>query len=247
MERVAFLIEETGERLGCLLNPESLVVRRAAGLKPRRSLGGHVTGAGLADDPLLYTGGGSTELRLDLLFDVYVAGSSIQTEDVRELTAPLWRLAENAAGEGYGRPPLARFIWGKTWNVPGVIAAAAERLENFTPEGAPTRSWLRLRLLRVGEAEAQAPAPPARRSAITAPPPESVPEDQVQFHPVMGSGASPDGGLKGERLDQIALRVYGDAGLWTVLAAFNGLDDPFHLPPGLVLRIPSRAVLEGLG
>ena len=31
MERVAFLIEETGERIACLLNPESLVVRRIAG------------------------------------------------------------------------------------------------------------------------------------------------------------------------------------------------------------------------
>lgn len=245
MERVAFLIEETGERLGCLLNPESLTVRRSAGLGRRRSLGGHVTGAGLTDDPLLYTGGGSTELRLDLLFDVYVAGSSIQTEDVRELTAPLWRLAENAAGENYGRPPLVRFIWGKAWNVPGVIAAVAERLENFTPGGAPTRSWLRMRLLRVGEATA-APTVVARSAEIAVPPPEEVPEDQIQFYDVMGSGTDPDGGISGERLDQIALRVYGDAGLWKVLAVFNGLDDPLRLPAGLVLRIPSLAVLEGL-
>lgn len=35
MERVAFLIEPTGERLGCLLNPESVILRRAAGLQPR--------------------------------------------------------------------------------------------------------------------------------------------------------------------------------------------------------------------
>ena len=28
MERVAFLIEETNERLSCLLNPETLVMRR---------------------------------------------------------------------------------------------------------------------------------------------------------------------------------------------------------------------------
>lgn len=245
MERVAFLIEETGERLGCLLNPESLVVRRSAGLSQRRSIGGHVTGTGLTDDALLYTGGGTTELRLDLLFDVYVAGSSIQTEDVRELTAPLWRLAENAAGEGYGRPPLARFIWGKAWNVPGVVAAVSERLERFTPGGAPTRSWLRMRLLRVGEPAAPEPAVP-RSAEVVVPAPEEVPEDQIQFYDVMGSGQDPDGGLTGERLDQIALRVYGDAGLWKVLALFNGIDDPLRLPAGLVLRIPSRAVLEGL-
>lgn len=245
MERVAFLIEETGERLGCLLNPESLVVRRVAGLRQRRSLGGHVTGTGLTDDALLYTGGGTTELRLDLLFDVYVAGSSIQTEDVRELTAPLWRLAENASGEGYGRPPLARFIWGKAWNVPGIVSAVAERLERFTAGGAPTRSWLRMRLLRVGEPAAPAPAVP-RPPDVVVPAPGEVPEEQIQFYDVMGTGEDPDGGLSGERLDQIALRVYGDAGLWKVLALFNGIDDPLRLPTGLVLRIPSRAVLEGL-
>lgn len=243
MERVAFLIEETGDRLGCLLNPESLVVRRSAGLRQRRSIGGHVTGTGLTDDPLLYTGGGSTELRLDLLFDVHVAGSSIRTGDVRELTAPLWRLAENAAGEDYGRPPQARFIWGKAWNVPGVVAAVAERLESFTPGGAPTRSWLRMRFVRVGEAEAPAPRP---SPDVVVPAPEDVPEDQVQFYDVIGSGSDADHGIAGERLDQIALRAYGDAGLWKVLALFNGLDDPLRLPAGLVLRIPSRAVLEGL-
>ena len=60
MERVAFLIEDTNERLSCLLNPENLVVRRIAGVQPRRSAAGQLTGVGLADDPLLYTGGGRT-------------------------------------------------------------------------------------------------------------------------------------------------------------------------------------------
>ena len=31
MERATFLIESTGEQIGCLLNPASLVVRRLAG------------------------------------------------------------------------------------------------------------------------------------------------------------------------------------------------------------------------
>src|SRR5947209_8164329 len=98
MERVAFLIEETGERLRCLLNPESLVMRRVAGIHPRHSAGGQVTGAGLTDDPLLYTGGGRTELELDLLFDLSLAGSSFTSDDIRDMTRPLWELAENAQG-----------------------------------------------------------------------------------------------------------------------------------------------------
>jgi hypothetical protein len=57
VERVAFLVEETGDRITCMLNPEGMVVRRLAGVRRRRSAGGALTGAGLADDTLLFTGG----------------------------------------------------------------------------------------------------------------------------------------------------------------------------------------------
>ena len=66
MERVAFLIEETGQHITCLLNPETVVMTRTAGVEPRRSSGGRLTGSGLADDPLMFTGGGRTELKLDI-------------------------------------------------------------------------------------------------------------------------------------------------------------------------------------
>jgi hypothetical protein len=83
MERVTFLLEDTGARLVCMLNPETLTVRRQAGVQPRRSVHGVVTGKGLADNQLLYTGGGKTELDLELLFDIQLSGSSVMTEDVR--------------------------------------------------------------------------------------------------------------------------------------------------------------------
>ena len=35
MERVALLVEDTQESVRCLLNPDSLVIRRASGLRPR--------------------------------------------------------------------------------------------------------------------------------------------------------------------------------------------------------------------
>jgi hypothetical protein len=155
MERIAFLLEETGERIDCLLNPESFVVRRMAGVQSRRSIGGPLTGAALTDDPLLYTGGGRTELTLDLLFDVSLATNPTPLTDVRAMTQPLWNLAENRADERSGKPTLVRFIWGKAWNVPAVVAAVAERYEYFTPEGVPQRSWLRMRLVRVSEPAAE--------------------------------------------------------------------------------------------
>lgn len=245
MERVAFLIESSGERISCLLNPESLVIRRAAGIQPRRSVGGPFTGAGLADDPLLFTGGGTTELTLDLLFDVSIAGSSVQTEDVRDLTRPLWQLAENASVvDGYSRPPLALFAWGKAWTLNGVVAAVAERLEHFTTGGAPRRSWLRMRFLRVAEPTQAAPGPAgmAAPSPSTAPAAPTEGAEAGRVHEVLGGGPDEAGEehAPGQRLDELAYRYYGDASMWRLIAAENGLVDPLRVPGGTVLRIPPR-------
>lgn len=250
MERVAFLIEETGETLGCLLNPESLVIRRTAGIQPRRAATGHLGGVGLSDDPLLHTGGGKTELELDLLFDISVAGSSLPSEDVRDLTRPLWNLAETPAqSEGNGVLPRVRFIWGKAWNLLGVVVAVAERLEQFTPGGVPQRSWLRLRLRRVSEPP---PPPPPTLSPLTtadmALDGGIIPEEQVQVHEMLGGGITLEmeaegeielsGAVTSERLDELAMRYFGSPTLWRLLASFNDLDDPLHVPPGFLLRVP---------
>lgn len=239
MDRVGFLIEENNERLGCLLNPETLEISRLAGLKPRRAAGGVLTGIGLKDDPLLFTGGGTTELKMDLLFDVNLAGSSIRTEDVRDLTGPLWQLAENAVDdEGFARMRLVRFVWGKTWNIPGLIAAIAERFEDFTAEGIPHRSWVRMRFVRVERPEALSPRPgltPGRAAEMPGqmPQPDELNPERVRAREAVGGV-----GASGERLDAIAQRSYGDPSLWRWLAVFNRIDDPLHVPAGQVVQVP---------
>lgn len=250
MERVAFLVEDTGEQLSCLLNPESLVLRREAGVKRRELAGGLAAGTTLADDPLLLTGGGCTELTLNLLFDVTLPGSSITTEDVRELTGPLWRLTENShLSDGFGRPPVARFIWGKSWNLPGIVTAVAERLEYFTPAGVARRSWLRLRMLRVSEPPPTAPArrpPPPDRGPTEVPGRLQPGASEAVVHEVRGAvAATGAGGCLSERLDQLAHRYYGDAALWRLLASVNGIDDPACIPAGSRLEVPPVSRLGG--
>lgn len=252
MERVAFLIENTGQRIGCLLNPEGLTVRRTAGLTRRTRTGNPVAAAELTDDPLLYTGGGSTEIELELLFEVSLAGSSIETTDVRALTAPLWDLAENHRDEqGRLRPPIVRFVWGKAWNVPGMITAVAERLDAFGADGVPARSWLRMRFVRVTAADP--PKPPA---------PESVAALE-QLLPVTTGGAAEEPEAPAEtdravevtggpeetsvetnsptRLDELADRYLGDAAKWRLIAWFNDVIDPLRVPAGTLLHIPPPA------
>jgi len=245
MERVAFLPDDTGTPIHCLLNPDSVVVKRLAGLDRRRTWGGLVTGTRLSDDPILVTGGGRTEIELDLLFDVTLAGVVVASGDVRELTRPFWELAENAAqADDYGAPRRVRFVWGKSWNIPAVVAAIAERFEWFTSTGVPERSWMRMRLLRTGEvteAAAETETTPAAGTGTQFEIPD-VPDDQVTFHPIIGSEDQPT-----ERLDEIATQYYGEPGLWRALAQFNGISDPLNVPPPHVLRIPPTESIRSLG
>jgi Contractile injection system tube protein len=234
MERAAFLIEESGERIPCLLNPASVVMRRVAGVRPRLSTGGPLTGAGMADSPLLFTGGGMTELLLDLLFDVSLVQQPPQPESVQVLTEPLWRMAENNRREGeYGRPPLVRFVWGKSWNVPGVVVAVAERLEYFAQSGTPRRSWLRLRMLRALE-QPIAPEPPTEP---VMPPPEEWPTEvnpeDVRFQDLVDDGSGTT-----EPLYMVAQRSHGTPDTEHYIAEFNDIDDLWRLAPGQTLQVP---------
>jgi hypothetical protein len=251
MERVAFLLEKTGERIPCLLNPAGVVVRRTAGVQPRQSSSGPLTGAALKDDPVLYTGGGTTELLLDLLFDVTLSGSTPTTEDVRDLTRPLTALAEGSEGDdGYGQVPLVRFVWGKAWNVLGVVAAVAERLEYFTSNGAPQRSWLRMRFLRTGDSAASDSEPfDDDLSSKDLPDEVDVPPDELRFYQTKGAGEGQgdedeDGGSSAERLDEIAASHYGNPAWWRLIAAFNKIDDPWKVSAGDQLMIPPASSVE---
>jgi hypothetical protein len=202
-----------------------------------------LSGSGLSDEPLLCTGGGATELRLDLLFDTDLDDSTSAIEDVRDLSGPLWRLTETSwRADGGPSLPIVRLLWGKQWNIPGVVSAVAERLDCFTPGGMPHRSWLRMRFLRVDEPGSTAPvADAAADDDPTAPTGDDLPsldfdDDDgaaMPSHELVG-----DGNGDGERLDAIAARYYGDPDYWRVIAHCNGIDDPQHLPRGTVLRLP---------
>jgi hypothetical protein len=237
MERVAFLVDGTGERVDCLLNPESLEVRRLAGVRPRAGAGGQLVGAGLADDPVLFTGGGRTDLTLDLLFDVDLVDEPTRPADVRVLTRRLWILAENSTEErGVVRPPLVRLVWGKSWNVPGVIVAVAERFDAFDPAGAPRRSWLRLKMLRLAESAARVRAD-FDADLATARPVAGVPAGSVAAVAAVGDGTA-EPGYSGVRFDLLADEALGDPLAWRTLADHNGIANPLVVPPGTVLAVP---------
>lgn len=264
MQRALFLVEGTEERIAVLINPEHLEFTRLSGVRPLRHATGVVTGPALSDDPLLATGGGVTELVLDLLFDVDLleplGGASpissreadpmptrqLPAIDVRELTRPVWALSENQGeGRARGAPPLVRFIWGVSWNVLGVVTAIAERFECFDMEGRPRRSFLRARLRR---ADDPLSGPGSRGTIVPLQGSNTTPFFELS---VPTSSTSPDNierievptdetGLPSLRLDQLAARVYGDPAAWRLIANANALADPLHLESGRLLALPPR-------
>ena len=317
MERVTFLVERTGERIPCLLNPESLEVRRSAGIVRRRGVGGAVIGNPRTDDPLVATGGGITEYELKLLFDVDLlagqtpgggaapiaaatpvpasptegmfagleetpAGGEAQPTpeapsdtgesaepaeptvetaaaeppaalpaaapepsiDVRTLTQPLWALAEN--GEpvaGTLAPQRVRFVWGRSWNVPGVVLAVAERLECFDPQGVPKRSWLSLLMRRVEEQLESGSAPPSPTSPqFEINQPDASAEESGDDSLVVPVD---DDGTALTPLYLVASERYGDPRYDRAIAEYNGLDDLLELEEGQPLRLPPASAVTG--
>lgn len=298
MERVTFLVERTGDRIPCLLNPESLEVRRSAGIVRRRGAGGAIIGNPRTDDPLVATGGGVTEYELKLLFDVDILASQsgpgtlapaglfapapaegmltgledgeegAATEgaegaeaapaveqtptpapnppsiDVRTLTQPLWSLAENGQPvAGILAPQRIRFIWGCSWNVPGVIVAVAERLECFDPQGVPKRSWLNLLLRRVEE----------ELEGGSAPPPPTSPQFEVNSSESAGDSGDDsvvlpvdDEGVALTPLHVVAAERYGDPRYNRAIAEYNDLDDLLELEEGQPIRLPPASAVAGV-
>jgi hypothetical protein len=251
MDRVTFLLERTGERIPCLLNPETIRMTRRAGVRRRQSSGGGLTGRSQSDHPLLYTGGGTTELQLDLLFDVTLGGGTLATDNVRDLTSPLWHLAENSVSEdGLGSLAVVRFVWGRVWNIPGIVAEVAERFEQFTSEGAPQRSWMRMRFVRVDVPEQEPPRPalnPEALAELTAQLESNRPAaDSSVAHEILGGGQEsvdsnePSG--ETEKLYNLAYEAGWHPSYWRLLAGFNHIDDPLRLTAGKILQLPTAEI-----
>jgi hypothetical protein len=152
------------------------------------------------------------------------------------MTGRLWQLAENSVVErGSNRPPLVRFVWGKSWNTPGVIVAISERFDAFGSAGAPRRSWLRLKLLRASEPNAgaassfEAELTAAEHSSVSATTPDAV--------QATGDGGAADG-YAGVRFDLLAASALGNPLRWRALAEHNGIANPMSILPGDVLSVP---------
>lgn len=172
------------------------------------------------DSPILqYVRGQNERLSLELFFDtttsVVGGGLNDRVQDVNTFVLPFYQLVKLQPKTH--APPRVQIAWGgKHWFKKAVIDSIQREYTLFNPQGVPVRATLTL----------------AVREYLTL-------EDQLTDI----KRASPDFTKRrevkrGDTLSLIAFQEYQDAAQWRLIAEFNNLDNPRHIAPGMVLRIP---------
>ena len=105
---------------------------------------------------------------------------------------------------------------GKAFNFPGVIKEIAERLEYFTADGVPQRSYIRVAMQRVAENADDlvggALAPPSPPEDLNLPPPAL--SENTLTHTTLGANTAEALPGDSERLDELAFEYYGSPEYW---------------------------------
>jgi hypothetical protein len=212
----AYLETERKERIPCLFNPAELALSLSnswdAEPKP-----------GQQTPSLQYRGGGSGTLDLELFFDTTAEGGPVTT--YTDKLVNLMKIDTKLPGydkkKQNGRPGWVKFHWGKFHSFRCVIDRLDVRFTYFATDGQPLRATVGLALKQYQHEDDW----PAQNPTSGTPSPAAS-------HTVQ----------RGESLDRIAARYYGDPFRWRPIADANGITDPFALEPGRVIDIPRLEV-----
>ena len=200
---------DTNVKIEFMFNPASYSIKKSNNWNPQKTKGKNVA-------PLEFGGGGNREITLELFFDTYEKGTSIE-----RYMKDLWKLMyideqKKDRDTQKGEPPKCRLQLGK-WlpDFVCVIASMSQDYNMFLADGTPVRATVKLSLK---EATTASPGPnPTSRGLV---------------------GRKAWTVKPGERLDWIAFKEYGDAKMWRLIAEENGITDPKNLKAGTVLSLP---------
>lgn len=159
---------------------------------------------------------GPQTLKLSLMFDTYE-----DFEDVSLTTNKLWKLMEAKTREEGDKskkvpPPSVAFEWG-VFRFVAVITDMTQKFTLFKQDGTPVRAKVDATFTQHVDLE-----------------------DYPSQNPTSGGGPGEriHQVVAGDRLDNIAYSVYGDATKWRKIAERNHLDDPLSIHAGQQLSIP---------
>src|SRR5262249_19110937 len=121
------------------------------------------------------------------------------------------------------------------------VVEVAERLEAFAASGAPRRSLMSMRFVRVREQDdLPAPAPSLSPAELAA-----VEQGRAGTAQAAGGPVTINEPTVPRRGDITAFRAYGSETLWRLVLAANAVDNPFDDLTGRPLTLLPRARLGG--
>jgi Contractile injection system tube protein/LysM domain len=208
----AYLETEAKAKIPFLFNPADLAFSIGSSWDGQQKPGQQA--------PALQWGGGSSAtLNLELFFDTTHEGKSVSTYvdklvKVMMIDTSLRGYSEKRKN---GRPGWVKLHWGKFHSFKCVIDKLDVKYTYFTKDGMPLRATASVSLVQY-IADKQWPKQN----------PTSGTPTPGRAHVVQ----------RGESLDRLASRYYGDPFRWRPIADANGIRDPFSLKPGRVLDIP---------
>jgi hypothetical protein len=208
----AYLETERGAQIDCMFNPSSLKLAKTNDWSGSAQIG--------RDAPeLVFDGGGSGTISLELIFDTTYDGSNVTvfTNKLADLMKVDTELPDYDETKNNGRPQWVKFHWGDWHTFSAVITSINLTFNYFSADGVPLRANVSIELTQYEPIANWGPQNPT----------SGTPQPQ-RIHRVQ----------KGETLDRISARHYKDATKWRVIAEANGITDPLALRPGALLSIP---------
>jgi hypothetical protein len=208
----AYLKTERGATINCLFNPAQLKINKSNSWNGDNS-------AGRNAPDLVFDGGGSGSMTLDLIFDTTDTGAAVttHTNKLSALMSVDKELSDYDSATDTGRPQWVEFHWGDMHTFKSVITQMDLTFTYFASSGVPLRANVSLSLLQYEPEGNWGPQNPTSGTP--------APHRLHQVH-------------KGETLDRIAARHYKDSTKWRIIAEANGISDPLALRPGAILSIP---------
>ena len=159
---------------------------------------------------------GAQTLKLSLTFDTYESG-----EDVSTKTRKLWYFMKPKPAKSdpdKKEPPRVAFEWG-SFRFAAVVTSMTQKFTLFTKSGTPVRAKVDVTFTQHNDEVEDYPQNPTSGGG-----------------PILRTWQI----IRGDRLDNIAAEVYGDATQWRTIAEYNHVDNPLALLPGQEIIIPER-------
>ena len=210
-------LTEALSAISVMFNPSSYSISKSVTWStPGSAFGkGSDTDRSVNAPTLVFGGGGSRQLSLELFFDVTEPVDGRTIRDVREKTDAI--VALTRIDPKQGRPPVCQVTWGDApgrYDLPvtGVVTSLSQSFTLFRPTGEPVRATLSVTFLEFLD--------PGVDQRLTDP--------ELTTRVVRG----------GDSLPNIAAEFYGDPRMWRVIAEANDLVDPQRLGIGQTLTIP---------